>query len=439
MCGLVSQLAIHCTKDPKCPELQTEARKRLFGKKSSMQDWIDVIMKLRIGDARQHLNPLNKSEIAEKLSISRAFINDYLEIAKKHKLVEVDESGSIKLPKRTELAKQFQRYEEDAFMKDSLISDWVDDMRTRKNGKPIKIWRSQFNGLKNLCNTLKVKPEQLLIDHKTTETIVKNFALELEKGNFETTKFTPNTKKSGTEGTMYRCRMAVRDFCGTHHLTWRRGIGGVMSGKIIGHAKYPDIKLSEEEIQRGTDFIKKEFGEDSDVMRYWLFALDTCARHMAIMKADLEYTAITKNGKQVFIMKVFESKTEHIKGGIWKKWIHNELLQSLIEKQRQRGCSHLWNDKDFKLDKMQITISKQLKQLYIFLNKDKINEGYFMRKPFHTLRHVSAQRLLMKFHWNSALVCKVGGWHTSKELEDSYGEMPEEMILEEMMNYMEKS
>ena len=434
----MSQLAIQCLQNSQCPELQIESRKRLYGKKSTTQDWIETIVKLLIGDARRHISPLNKSEIAKKLTISRAFVNDYLEIAKKHKLVEVDNLGLIKLPDRTISAKQFQRYEKDELMKDVLIRDWVDDMRTRKSGKPIKTWRPHYNALKNLLNTLKIKPEQLIIDHKTTETIIKNFSIEVENGNYDKSTIGKKPLSNVNEHNVHRTVMAVRDFCGVHHLTWRRGVGGIMSGKVVGHAKYPDIKLSEEEIQKATDFIIKEFGEDSDVLIYWLFALETCSRHMAIMKADLEYTPITKNGKTVFIMKVFESKTEHIKGGIWKKWIHNQLLQSLIEKKRQKGYSHLWNDKDFTLDKMQQTISKQLKQVYIFLNKDKIHDGYFMRKPFHTLRHISAQKWLMRLRWNSSLVCKIGGWHTSKELDDSYGEMPEEMILEEMMNYMEQ-
>jgi len=418
-------------------ELDLESRKRLYGKRASIQEWIDAIVKLLIGDARRHQKPLNKSEIAEKLSISRPFINDYLEIAKKFKLVEVDKFGEVKLPELSQAAKQFQRYEKDDLMKNPLISEWVDDMRTRKNGKPIKTWRYHYRKIKNLLNTLKIKPEQLILEHKATESIMKNFATEIQNGNYDKSSWgSEPTADDALESQVHTTVMAVRDFCGVHHLTWRRGVGGIMSGKVVGHAKYPDIKLSEEEIQKATDFIKEEFGEDSDVMRYWLFALDTCARHRAILTTQMEFTPITKDGNQVFIMKVFESKTEHIKGGIWKKWIHDELLQQLIEKQIERGITHLWNDKELSMYQVERILSKQLKQVYIFLNKDKIHNGYFMRKPFHTLRHISAQKFLKKFRWNSSLVCKIGGWHTSKELEDSYGEMPEEIILEEMMKYM---
>ena len=57
--------------------------------------------------------------------------------------------------------------------------------------------------------------------------------------------------------------------------------------------------------------------------------------------------------------------------------------------------------------------------------------NYFYKKPFHAVRHMMAQLWLDSTKWNYGLVAKLGHWKTIKELEDSYGEKPDDIFIAE--------
>jgi hypothetical protein len=57
--------------------------------------------------------------------------------------------------------------------------------------------------------------------------------------------------------------------------------------------------------------------------------------------------------------------------------------------------------------------------------------NYFYKKPFHAVRHMMAQLWLDSTKWNYGLVAKLGHWKTIKELEDSYGEKPNDIFIAE--------
>jgi hypothetical protein len=403
-------------------------RKRLYGKDATDGDFAGELVRLRFGDHKKHQQPLNYSEIAQRLGVSRMQAYRYRAFAIKHGFLEVKDGKDV-LPEATQKAKEFSRFETDSFAQDPLVADWITDMRTRKGGKGIKGWKNNFAALKRLCNTIKVNPEQLITDKKTYETILKNLKIELDKGNFD-----GEQSKRGAlifqnnEMTFHTMVMASRGFVQYHGVSLPRGTDGIASGKLIGHGKYADIHLTFDEIHEAKKYITDKWGIDSDIFRIFFFGIETCARYSAIINAPLTWTRITSPDNEVtFVMEVIETKAEHINEGRWKKYIKTLDLQRSLELAKQKHYIKLHN-----LSRRQIetTIVNQIREVYTHLGKAEVHQKYFMRKPFHCLRHIGAQLALETYNWNYAIVCKIGGWHTAKELEDSYGEMPEEKFLQ---------
>ena len=430
-----------CTNDSKCAELETITRNRLYGKISTIREWISEILRLKFGDSRRKQEPLPNTKIAVKIGISRQTLIDYLKIAVIHKIVESDHEKNliVKISDEQGHTRSFLRYSMDELMKDPLVADWVQDMMTRKSGSPIKIWRPLYRSLKNLCNTLKIKPEQLIIDHKTTELILKNFAKEVQSGHYDREGLGSKVKVGALDTIMYRTVMATRDFCGFYNITWRIGTPGIMSAKLIRHGNYADVRLSEEEFKKAEEYILENYGLDSDFFRIFFFGIDSCARKEAILTAKIEYRPhiSKKTGKEILFMEVIETKTIHINKGKWTKYITNPKLIESIRRAEKHGLKFLYNS-DMSRNTAYKKFLKDLKKLFKFLGKEQIHDGFFIARPFHALRHLGGQRLLDRTDWNLGLVCKIGGWHTAKELEDSYGKMPPERVLDGVEKIQER-
>jgi len=430
-----------CTYDSKCPELETVTRKRLYGKISTIREWITEILRLKFGDSRRKQEPLPNTKIAVKIGISRQTLIDYQKIAIAHKLANADNEKNltIQIPDKTKTANEFLRYSMDDLMKDPLVADWVQDMMTRKSGSPIKIWRPLYRSLKNLCNTLKINPEQLINDHKTTELILKNFAKEVQANHYDREGLDSKVKIGALDTIMYRTVMATRDFCGFYHMTWQRGTSGIMSAKLIRHGNYADVRLSEEEFTKAEEYILENDGLDSDFFRIFFFGIDSCARKEAILTARVEYRShiSARTGKEILFMEVIETKTIHINKGKWTKYITNPKLIESIKLARKHGQEFLYNS-DMSRNTAYKKFLKDLKKLFKFLGKEQTHDGFYIARPFHALRHIGGQRLLDKTDWNLGLVCKIGGWHTAKELEDSYGKMPPERVLDGVEKIQER-
>ncbi|MDH3385404.1 MAG: hypothetical protein OEL77_05270 [Nitrosopumilus sp.] len=135
-------------------------------------------------------------------------------------------------------------------------------------------------------------------------------------------------KQMGSNTGIYFRVQGVRDFCGFYDLTWKKGTTGIMSQKIPGHDKYADIRFTEEEFVKAESFIKEKWGLDSDIYRWFWIGIDSCARFGALYNMDNDYT-IQKNaaGKSIYIMTAHVTKTEHIRGGKWVKYITREDTQ----------------------------------------------------------------------------------------------------------------
>lgn len=417
---------IECTKTTQCPELEIETRNRLYGSKSTIRDWITEILRLFAGDARRHQLPLNKSQAAKILGISRPTINEYLEIAISHGLCEIDAEGKIKLPEKSKTFGEWSYYEDDAFMQDPLVKEWVENLLVKKDGgKPIKSWRSRYNGLKRMCNTLKIKPAQLIVDKKTYLEILKNLNLGFQQGTLINDKGRKGA--SGWDTAFHWMKMSSRDFVQFHGISLPKNIGGVASGKVIRHAQYADVRLTDAELDVGDNFIIEKWGLDSDIFRVWGVGIEGGARKLAGLKMELNWETHTnqKTGVVTFIMKAYETKTE----GWWKKYIRRPLTKQSLESAKARGQTMLIDLNAKSLQVKEDEISLQLKEIYKFLGKETIHNGYYMRKKFHALRHIASQNQIRWSKGNLTWVCLSVGWKSDLELKASYGELPAELVL----------
>ena len=226
---------------------------------------------------------------------------------------------------------------------------------------------------------------------------------------------------------MYRKVQGIRDFCGYYGIIWRRGVGGIMSQKVIDHGKYADIRLTKEELQKADEFIKTKWGLDSDIYRWFWVGIESCARSSALCDMELDYTkSKTGSEKITFVMIAFEIKTKDIRGGKWYKYITRPDTQQSLELLKSRGGTRIYESK-LSQHQFKKLIYKQLTQVYKHLGK---TGSYFERHPTHVLRHIGAHYWLAKTDYNYGLIAEIGGWNTIDELKKSYGQIPPEKILE---------
>ena len=396
----------------------------MYGKPATKEEIAKEVTRLLFGNERKHQKPLTISEIAIALNFERMTVYRYKDLSIELGYIKLDKDGIPQLP---EIEKTFDFKEftdKNPILNDGDVADWWQDLQTRKSGKPVQCGRHRINVLQKLCNSLRIRPAQLLIDHSQTEKIMKNFCQMYQED-----KIPRGKRKATPESIQYDLACTVEDFCGFNHMTWKRGVGGIMSRKVVHHAQYSDIKFSKEEFEKADSYLKKKYGLDSDEYRWFWLGVESCARATALFNMTTDYTKHTSptTGKITYFMSVIETKTIQHKGGKWKKWIVRPDTQKSIDLAIEKGYRKIIDNK-YTHNQAAIYFNKVMKELYQFLNKGE----YFLNHPTHALRHLGAQNLLGEHDFNYGLVAVVGGWNTIEELKKSYGEMPQEKVIELM-------
>jgi len=127
--------------------------------------------------------------------------------------------------------------------------------------------------------------------------------------------------------------------------------------------------LTDEELKKADDFIKKNWGLDSNVYRWFWIGIESCARFGALYQMSLDYTKHVRTSKKTtYIMTAFDTKTRHIKGGKWLKYITRKDTQTSIDLLKDRGGSRI-HESALPKYRFHIMISDQLKQIYSHLGK----------------------------------------------------------------------
>ena len=63
-----------------------------------------------------------------------------------------------------------------------------------------------------------------------------------------------------------------------------------------------------------------------------------------------------------------------------------------------------------------------------------LDDPYWTKKPFHSIRHIFAHYWLRKTDWNYEQVAKQGHWGATTELKRSYGQLPDELFYADVIN-----
>jgi len=397
---------------------------KLYGKKATHDDILEEINRLLYAKGNRPY-PLKPSEIAKAIGMSRQSVYNYIKkLSNQGNMVRL-QSGHFLLPKaKNSEFRQFNKFHK--FTSDPLVSEWMDDLLTRRQGLPLKVWKTRLRSVETVCNTCKVTPYDLTISKKKTEKIMRTFAKHFQNGDIVCSN-SGRKNSMGMNTTVYAKVQAVRDFCSFYDITWRKGVTGIMSQKTPQHGKYADIRLTNEELDAADKFIKEKWGLDSDVYRWFWIGIESCARFSALYNMKNEFTKFeTKSGKIIFLMSVFESKTEDIRGGKWTKFITRPDTQKSLELIKSRNCDKIYESTLSKYP-FKKEMYQKLSEIYRFLGK---NDAYFQHHPSHVLRHIGAHYWLSKTNYNFGIIAEVGGWHTIDELKKSYGQIPPEKILE---------
>lgn len=408
--------------------MKRRKNKRLYGKRATKEQIMKEVVRLLLGS--KDYDPLTVEATAAKLGYKKATIYNYIKMAIKHDLLKFND-GKLAIPtNQNRKAFAFKRFSKiHPIIQNPLVAEWVRDMLTRKHGEPIVTWKTRLRFLESICNSCKIYPKDLLVSQKETEKILKNYVQLYLEGRAERD---PRGVKPPTDikVVVYDRAQAVRDFCGFYDITWRRGTKGVMSQTVPSSGKYADLRLTDTELEESDRFIKERWGIDSDIYRWFWIGIESCARFGALYSMKLDYTKHTgRTGKTTYIMTAYETKTKHIKGGKWLKYITRSDTQSSIDLLKVRGGTRIYESKSY-MEKFRIEITEQLREIYKHLGKN----AYFEDHTTHALRHIGAHYWLAKTNYNYGMVAMIGGWNTIDELRKSYGEIPPEKVLEMIEN-----
>lgn len=404
------------------------SRFTLYGKSVSEEQLRKHITNLRTGNLSKNIEPLNPTEIARRLGKSRQFVYDYLKKATELDEISTDEKGTIIIDKESLQAKKFKEFGENhPITTDPLVESWIDAMKFRGHtGKGRKGANLFVLKIEQICNSLHIEPVQLTMSLKQTEEYAQAFYNKIESGEFETR--TSTRTNSGIDQIWYQHRMAIRSFAINSGVSIPKGHGGILSGKIVSHALYADLELSDKQISDVEKYIIDTWGLDSDIYRMTMFGIETGARRKAMMNATLDFKETTDEDSTVFTMSVIETKTEHIEGGKIEKFIQRQKTQESLKLAKQKGYTKLWDSKNITESKFYVTLCKQLKEIYRYLG---IAHHYFYEKPVHVLRHIAVHYWLRLTDYDYVFVAKIIGISV-QELIKSYGKMPIDVMWKKL-------
>lgn len=420
-------------------------RLRLYGKPASKLQIATEVASLLIGKPDQKIPPMGATAIAKELDFnSIKTVYNYRDFAVENNLLEVNQAGVPIIPEiKGEL--DFEKFDElHPFVKDGFVSEWRQDLLFRKNGEPLASWKNYVRCLEIVCNTLGKNPSRFLRSLDESEKMLKNF-LEIYRTGKAQMKYLTDPDHVDMKNIAYTFSKGIRDFMNYNNLRYPKGKQGVMSQKVPNHGKYADIRLSDEEITRGFEYFKEKYGLDSDEYRFLSIGIESCSRPTTLFNTTLDYVKHTskKTGKSTYILTVYESKTKHIKGGKWKKYITMIDTQKSIDLLKSRGCNKIYESTELP-SIVERKLRAAILDLWVYLGKiTNIEElevkklakirntgNYWFDHTLHSLRHIGAHYWLRKKSYNYGLVAVIGGWNTIDELKNSYGEMPPEVILQ---------
>jgi len=389
-----------------------------------------------LGDSSKQIEPQNITQVTKSMGFkSTKSTYFYMQLAIEHKYLEIDKDNKPILPTISALGKFKDFSKTHSILSDEVISYWYKKQLNKKGGKGVVIAKPMLNMLERFFNTLRITPEMLVVEKSNR--VVEDYRDEFLNHFRNETDIRGNAghARGSIEILSYRINYALASFCAVNGIAWARG-DPAMSRKIIGHGQYSDIRFTPDEFEKVNDYIIRIYGFDSDEFRWFWVGVESCSRQKALETMKLDYVTIPNSrGGQTLVMKAYESKTKHLNGGMWKKYIkRKDTIDSLMALKGRGGTRIYENKEKLSSHKFGNKMKIFLREIFLFIGKDK--DSYFMDKPNHALRHIGAHYWLSKGNYtNHVLVALVGGWHTVDELIKSYGALPPEKVNEELDKY----
>ena len=432
------------------PNPDSFARKRLNGNRLSYREYASKLSDLVHGNESLGQRPLNWVEISQRFDCDVKFVYQLRDLALELKMLEIVDG----IYKKPELAKQKHvsaNIEE--FKQIPEIQTWWKFMEHSRFGGTLKGRTRHVTNLKILCDTLQIHPSTWITGNTPSEifkqgdSMIEQF-IDLHKNLKSTIKVQKKSRQILKEGgkraesyldhlryTMIQPRNSFSRAFGYKYPDLYSATSSQSVKKF--HGNYSDVMLMPEEFETAKKWAIEHHGIDSDFFRWMFFGLESCARKQAIKGAQSQFSEIDFRGRKAYVMSVFESKTEHLKKGIYKKYITIPELQDSILSVSKRSA-YLIEDRS--LSNIDF-IYDELKKLYRFLHIDKkwlahhddLTSGYVMNHATHALRHFGCQLWLQRLGFSAiSLVAIMGGWNTMDEALSSYGAISDTMLLDEV-------
>lgn len=419
--------------NPRQPEAY--ARRPLYGRRATWRAVAKEVVRLRAGDANAGILPLSQAQIADRLGYKdKKSIREILGMAKEWGIAAEEGGRVVRAPTSFSWAPDVAE-----FARDPLIAKWIEAMGRRGHaGKSIKTANALLRAFMVICNTTRTAPAQWVSGHTSEEVMdfarrtMEAFIADYKAGKAAITyKRNWTVEKADIPAVTHSYAKAVRNFLISLGHSIPRGEKSVLAASVVPfHGLYSEVHITEAQYAEAQNFIKSEWGLDSDTFRWFTFGIEGLPRAKALHGTTTDRERVETDGGVIYKMKSFESKTEHVGGGMWPKYIHGADTKAAIDAVAERG-NYVIEDRSFA--RATRVVYANLKTIYRHLGVDKLHlknprdpdSGYFIRHPGHALRHCGAQRWLRMTNWNIEFVATMG-WRTPNELTQSYGRMPAE-------------
>ncbi len=403
-----------------------KSRGRIFGKRKSKEEIMKDIADMAI-------KGYSVRQMAETSGKSERQVQRYVDAAVKAGLLKRGDTGRIQISEQVKAEIEFLQIEMDDFIQRyPEVKNWVEDMKTRNKGKPIRNWKSLLSHLKTLCDTLELPPPAIIagVDNVQRQDSMKNalkqFALAVQEGRVKYSD-KQQSKQMGEAGFKGYVD-AVRNFAMTNGVALQRGISGILSGKKVSYGKYAHVRLSAEQRDACVQWLTKKYGYDSTEVNAFIFFYLTCARNQAGVNVKVAGFETHSNGWVT--VPVYESKTDTN----WVKFLpadnpHQKQFVDFLARNATKGLHYLFIMGADQAKKFGNYIAGVFKECYQAVG---ITEEYFYKKPVHALRHVGAHYWLERLDYNHGIVCRIGGWKSVQTLIDCYGQPPAEWVMKRL-------
>ena len=397
------------------------SRVRIIGKQATNAEVAKYI-------ASELSNPnMTKRKLAAALGTSRPTIDAYCKMAASLK-IEIEASKETKISKIEETQPEF--------LANPYVKTWNDYMDAKTNFES----KNQFlQNMYQICKTLRCPPQYFILGDSIADVLAQGrklmtaFMQEYSKGT-ALVIYRKDPAQSNKQQAAYRFSKVARDFMKSHGYQYPTGEKGVMSQSVAPfHGKYSDIRIVEETHQNIKRELAEEHGAQSDEWLAYMFGMESFGREGAIFSAPTHHTMIESKGRAIMVLKVYESKTKHYHNGLWTKHLFDAELQTEIKRRAATRPGKLFYVSRNRIGEIAQTLKRKYAEHGLTAQGQLVHgdadTSYFLRKPYHVLRHAGAQRTLRATRWNVAYVA-ARGWKKTQELIDSYGEMPADIEMD---------